>query len=80
MTPTSKSFDYDEYKKEPLQVTTINLFKNQLKIIDKIKEAGFSSSRSELIRKILDQYLRDYYKMLKNMELLTPEQIKIMGE
>ena len=77
---TPKSWNYDENKKEPLQVTTINLFKKQLKIIDKIKEAGFSSSRSELIRKILDQYLIDYVKRVEMLDLLTLEQIKIMGE
>ena len=78
MTPTSKSFDYEEH--ETGHSITIHLYKKQLKIIDKIKEVGFSSSRSELIRKILDQYLRDYYNSLCGMELLTPEQIKIIGE
>ena len=78
MTPTSKSFDYDI--KERSKIITICLYNKQLKMIDKILQAGFSNSRSELIRKILDQYLRDYYKGLRSMELLTLEQIRIIGE
>ena len=63
-----------------MKIITICLFPQQLKALDKITKIGYSHSRSELIRKILDQYLGDYYKSIKAMELLTPEQIKIMGE
>lgn len=63
-----------------LRITTINLYPHQVRMLDKIIEAGFSANRSELIRRILDNYLQDYYERMKAFELLTPEQIKIMGE
>ena len=76
---TPKSWDYGK-PKEICLITSINLYKKQLKMIDKIRQAGYSVSRSALIRKILDQYLEDYMKRMQMLELLTPEQIKIMGE
>ena len=63
-----------------LKITTINLYPYQIKMIDKIIEAGYSSNRSLFIRRMLDQYMHDYFKTMKAFELLTPEQIKIMGE
>ena len=65
---------------ERLTITTINLFPYQLRTLDKIIKAGYSSNRSLFIRRMLDQYMHDYFKMMKAFELLTPEQIKIMGE
>ena len=63
-----------------MQHISVNFYKHQIKAIEKVVEAGYSCNRSELIRKIVDQYLEDYFKLMKVMELLTPEQIKIMGE
>lgn len=62
------------------QGVCFNIAIPQLKMLDKIVKAGFYGTRSGLIRKILDSYLEDYWKRLKAFELLTPEQIKIMGE
>ena len=78
MTPTSKSFDYD-IKPESFVMSFV-IHKKQLALLDKILNTGFYTSRSALIRTILDQYLIDYLKMIKMFDLLTPEQIRIMGE
>ena len=69
-----------EEPKQVFKVVCINVFDGQLKIIDKIVKLRMSSSRSALIRKILEQYLIDYIKRIQMLDLLTPEQIKIMGE
>ena len=69
-----------EEPKQVYKTICINVFESQSKTIDKIVKLGMSSSRSALIRKIIDRYVWDYYKMLKSMDLLTPEQIRIMGE
>ena len=59
---------------------SINLFPHQIRFLEKVVASGYFSGRSVLIRKLIDQYLAGYFKMLKAMDLLTPEQIKIMGE
>jgi len=69
---------WDEGKR--LKITTINLYPRQIKLIDKIIEAGYTANRSLFIRTLLDQYSSDYFKMMKAFELLTVEQIKVMGE
>lgn len=71
---------YEAYEEKPCRVTTVNIFKHQIKLIDKIIDAGFYNSRSAFIRRIIDMYLVDYYKMMKTWEVLTPEQLKIVGE
>ena len=63
-----------------LKIITINIYPHQVKFIEKIIEVGYATNRSLFIRRILDQYMYDYYKMMKAFELMTPEQIKIMGE
>ena len=53
---------------------------SQIKYLNKIVTSGIVPNRSELIRRIIDKYLFDYYKMIKTFEILTPEQIKTIGE
>jgi len=59
---------------------SVNLFPYQIKALEKVIYAGYSQGRSALIRRIIDQYLQGFVKRMKAFELLTPEQIKIMGE
>ena len=48
-------------------------------MLNKLVNAGHSPNRSELLRRIFDSYLADYYKMIKTFQVLTPEQIKYIG-
>lgn len=69
-----------EEKRPRKEIITICLDVEQFKLLEKVLDVERSSSRSELIRKIIDQYLLDYYKMLKVMNMLTPEQRRIMRD
>ena len=71
---------YESYEETPLKVITINLYKYQIKALDKIIRGGYSSNRSLLIRRIVDKYLHDFVKTLKVFEILTDEQVKLMGD
>ena len=71
---------YESYEERPLKVITINLFKYQIEALDKIIESGYGSNRSLLIRRVVDRYLHDFVKTLKVFEVLTPEQVKLMGD
>jgi len=62
------------------EIITICLDVKQFKLLEKVLNVEQSSSRSELIRKIIDQYLLDYWKMLRTLDLLTDEQKKVMRE
>ena len=75
-----KSWNYKEEEKPKGYVMSFVMHKKQGKLIDKILTNGFFASRSQLIRSILDQYLLDYVKRMEMLDLLTPEQIRIMGE
>ena len=66
-------------KKEKLKIVSFNISQVQLSMLDKLVNAGHSPNRSELLRRIFDSYLFDYYKIIKTFEILTPEQIKIIG-
>ena len=59
---------------------SIGLHCYQDSLLNKMVEAGMSFSKGEVIRKLIDRYLDDYFKMLKIYEILTPEQIKILGD
>ena len=72
---------YESWEDEKrLKITTINIYPRQVKMIDKIIKAGYTANRSLFIRTLLDQYMYDYFKMMKAFDMLTPEQIKVMGE
>ena len=77
---TPKSWNYKNEEKPESFVMSFVIHKKQGKLLDKIVANGFYSSRSKLIRTILDQYLIDYIKRIQMLDLLTPEQIRIMGE
>ena len=77
MSSTSKSWDYN-IQGNKVRVT-FALDEYQLKMLDKIKRAMHSTSRSEICRKILDAYMFDYSKMVNLFEVLTEEQISKMG-
>ena len=62
------------------EIISICLDVKQFKLLEKVLNVEQSSSRSELIRKIIDQYLLDYWKMLRTLDLLTDEQKKVMRE
>lgn len=62
------------------EIVTICLDVEQFKLLKKVLDIEGSSSRSELIRKIIDQYLLDYWKMLRTLDLLTDEQKRVMRE
>lgn len=59
---------------------SIVLYRHQREALDKIIEAGYSNSLSQLVRRIIDQYVYDYTKLIRTFDILTPEQIKIIGE
>ena len=59
---------------------TVVVYKHQKEALDKIIALGYSNSRSALVRKIIDQYIHDYIKVVRTFEVLTPEQLKIIGE
>ena len=77
---TPKSWNYKSEEKPESFVLSFVIHKKQGQLLDKIVGNGFFSSRSQLIRTILDQYLIDYIKRIQMLDLLTPEQIRIMGE
>ena len=77
---TPKSWNYKSEEKPESFVMSFVIHKRQCILLDKILDNGFFSSRSQLIRTILDQYLIDYIKRIQMLDLLTPEQIRIMGE
>ena len=77
---TPKSWNYKNEEKPESFVMSFVIHKKQAKLLDKIVNNGYFSSRSQLIRTILDQYLLDYIKRVEMLDLLTPEQIRIMGE
>ena len=58
----------------------MNISKIHIDLIEKILSSGDFKSRSEFIRRILDMYLHDYYRMIKVFEILTPEQLKLLGD
>lgn len=66
-------------KKKKLKIVTFNISQIQLDMLDKLVNLGHSPNRSELLRRIFDSYLVDYYKTVRTFEVLTPEQIKIIG-
>lgn len=59
---------------------SIILFKHQREALNKIIEIRYSNSLSALIRKIIDQYIFDYVRVVRTFNVLTPEQLKIVGE
>ena len=63
-----------------METICISLPHKTVKIINKIVKSGCVPSRSELIRTILLQYLGNYKALIKVFEILTPKQIKSMGE
>lgn len=67
-------------RKDNTQNMSIVLYTHQREALDKIIEAGYSNSLSQLVRKIIDQYIFDYVKVIRTFEVLTPEQLKIVGE
>ena len=69
---------YEDHKR--LKVISINVYPYQLEALDKIIKSGYGSNRSLLIRRVLDRYLGDFVKTLKVFEVLTPEQVKLMGD
>lgn len=66
--------------KDNTQNMSIVLYKHQREALDKIVAMGYSNSLSQLVRKILDQYLFDYVRVVKTFNILTLEQLKIIGE
>ena len=66
--------------KDNTKIISITLYNRQLDALDKVVEAGYSNNRSLLIRKIIDNYIRDYVRIIRIFEILTPDQIKILGE
>lgn len=62
------------------QNMSIVLYKHQREALDKIVSMGYSNSLSQLVRKIIDQYVFDYVKVIRTFDILTPEQLKIIGE
>ena len=77
MPSTSKSFDYEP--KIAKVRCTMSLDKYHIKNIDKIKNALGLDSRSAVLRRILDQYLNDYAKLVHTWNVITPEQIRSLG-
>ena len=59
---------------------SIILFKHQREALNKIIEIRYSNSLSALIRKIIDQYIFDYIRVVRTFNVLTHEQLKIVGE
>ena len=60
--------------------TSIVLYKHHRDMLEKIIASGYSNSISQLVRNILDQYMRDYLKVIKTFDVLTVDQIKLVGE
>ena len=65
---------------EKMEQVIFYLQPSQIKYLNKIVASNLVPNRSELIRRIIDKYLFDYYKMIKIFEILTPEQLKAIGE
>ena len=51
----------------------------QLEMLNKIVDSNVVKNRSELLRRILDKYLLDYWELVKGFKVLTHEQIKQIG-
>ena len=67
-------------RKENTVNMSIVLYKHQRDALDKIVSMGYSNSLSQIVRKIIDAYVFDYVKVIRTFNVLTPEQLKIVGE
>ncbi len=55
--------------KENTRIINITVYKHQLNALDRIVNIGYSNSRSQLIRKIIDTYVTDYIHELIRLNL-----------
>ena len=68
--------NYQPYKKDreeerELKIITVNLPRILLKIFDKLKESGYYSSRSELIRQLVIEGIPSLLKKFEELGILT---------
>ena len=67
-------------KKDNTQNMSVVLYKHQREALNRIVKLGYSNSLSALVRKIIDQYIFDYVRVVRTFKVLTNEQLKIIGE